>query len=366
MFSPANQSQTSCSDKGQKRRHRRGNTMIYTMLAMPVFLGFASLAVDFGILQLTKAELQTSADAAARYAADGFSSGGAAAVRSRATQSVNENKITARNGQVVQPTTNVEFGVWDAVNSTFNVCPAGAEDGATAIRVNVSLSQANNNAVSLPFASIVGLGKVGVARSTTVARGTTVSPVVSGTCCPWMAGMPVGTTINGTGGNPQSMSGSQYAPYQISLSTFSAGQGLRFRQSSGTTSMWGYTDLPMDGQTSWIVTQTAVNGINQTSAPIGAMMGIFLDDNAPNTTPVNTAMDFSSEASRDFTTLRPGLKQVFFIGDGLDSDGKLQEFVPPAGATRLYLGIMDEKGWWWDNTGSIKSTILDHKITTVK
>lgn len=31
-----------------------------------------------------------------------------------------------------------------------------------------------------------------------------------------------------------------------------------------------------------------------------------------------------------------------------------------------HVGIMDEKGWWWDNTGSIQTTFLNNKVTLVK
>ena len=77
-------------------------------------------------------------------------------------------------------------------------------------------------------------------------------------------------------------------------------------------------------------------------------------------------MDFSSAASRDFSSLSPKIKQVFFIGDGLDSNSQLQQFVVPAGATRFYLGLLDEKGWWWDNTGQLQTTMLDDTVTLVK
>jgi hypothetical protein len=65
-------------------------------------------------------------------------------------------------------------------------------------------------------------------------------------------------------------------------------------------------------------------------------------------------LDFSTAASRNFSTLSPQLKQVFFIGNGLDASGNLQSFTAPPGATHLYIGVMDEEGWWWDNTGTIQ------------
>ena len=143
---------------------------------------------------------------------------------------------------------------------------------------------------------------------------------------------------------------------------------MNFRLSSGTTGWDDGSDgtFGPDGDTSWIVQQAAANGINTTKAPIGSLVGIFLDARTPSSYSQATAGDFSTTASRDFSSLAPPLKQVFFIGDGLNSSGQLQDFVVPSGATRLYLGIMDEKGWWWDNTGTLTTSMMDDKVTLVK
>src|SRR5262249_37922346 len=100
--------------------------------------------------------------------------------------------------------------------------------------------------------------------------------------------------------------------------------------------------------------------------PITALMGIFLDDRQPSSYAMAASLDFSTGASRNFTSLSPRLKQVFFIGDGVNSSGTLQEFVVPSGATRLYLGIMDDSGWWWDNVGSFSASAMDDTVTLVK
>ena len=87
------------------------------------------------------------------------------------------------------------------------------------------------------------------------------------------------------------------------------------------------------------------------------MMGMFLDNRRPDATAMNDRLDFSTPASRDFTSLSPGLKQAFFIGDGVaNGKDRLQEFVVPPGATRLFLGISDGAGYWWDNEGEYRMT----------
>ena len=61
-------------------------------------------------------------------------------------------------------------------------------------------------------------------------------------------------------------------------------------------------------------------------------------------------LDFQDSAiGIGFTSLSPGLKQVFFIGDGLGAGGVLQSYIVPDGATRLYLGTMDGFGWTGNN-----------------
>jgi hypothetical protein len=91
---------------------------------------------------------------------------------------------------------------------------------------------------------------------------------------------------------------------------------------------------------------------------MNCLLGVFLGPDQPNLTPPPAALDFTTQAARDHLSLRPLLKQVFFIGDGRTSDGRVQEFIPPAGATRLFLGTMDE--WSWnDNIGAFSVIVTE-------
>ena len=91
----------------------------------------------------------------------------------------------------------------------------------------------------------------------------------------------------------------------------------------------------------------AENGIGNAIAPLGTLMGVFLDGSQPDLSSAPSTLDFSGSSSLDFTTLSPGLKQVFFIGDGLSAGSTTQQFYVPPGATRLFLGAMD--GYEWNN-----------------
>ena len=90
-------------------------------------------------------------------------------------------------------------------------------------------------------------------------------------------------------------------------------------------------------------------------APINSLVGVFLDNNIP-TDPIPPALDFTSPASRDYTQLHPGLKQIFFIGDGKTSSGIQQKIFIPASATKLFLGTMDGIEWN-NNNGSFSLTV---------
>jgi hypothetical protein len=107
------------------------------------------------------------------------------------------------------------------------------------------------------------------------------------------------------------------------------------------------------------------NGISDpANVPAGSLVGVFLDDNQPNLSPAPPSLDFQLVPGGVFyTTLTPGLKQVFYIGDGHNAgsafSGIQQEIIVPAGATRLYLGYGDY-GATFNNGGS-----FDVDVSTV-
>ena len=72
------------------RPRRRGTSLIWVVVTLPVLMGFCSLAVDWGRVQVVKTELRRAADAAARYAAPALSDG-ITAVRARAKDSADDN-----------------------------------------------------------------------------------------------------------------------------------------------------------------------------------------------------------------------------------------------------------------------------------
>ena len=107
-------------------------------------------------------------------------------------------------------------------------------------------------------------------------------------------------------------------------------------------------------------------GISGHKGPCGAVVGVFLNNQNPVGLGPPATLDFTSAGlGTAFTTLHPGLRQVFFIGDGVTGTGTgaRQTFTAPTGATRLFIGIADafsfyaDPGAYDDNHGAFVVTV---------
>jgi len=105
------------------------------------------------------------------------------------------------------------------------------------------------------------------------------------------------------------------------------------------------------------VTTAAANHLSSYAGPRGALVGVYLDASGPaGSTPAGP--DYTSNGTDDLyaTHNSPPLRQVFYIGNGLaDSGGKV--FTAPAGATKLWVGVIDNGDS--DNTGSFMVHVTD-------
>jgi hypothetical protein len=181
------------------------------------------------------------------------------------------------------------------------------------------------------------------------ARANPVLLTVPGTSNPWLAGMPDGSPASITDFAPGQ------SPVLVTGLTLSPGLILEF---SATGLVFNF-DVPPDmrsgpdghlvnNQPDFFFHKTgAENGIANVTAPINSLMGVFLDGNRPDSSAAPAALDFSVGNGLNYTSLSPGLKQPFFIGDGLANGVTQQQVVVPMGATRLFLGTMD--GFQWEN-----------------
>ena len=342
---------------------RGGAAALYSLFALVALAGMTTLAVDLARVQVAKSELQTAVDAATRQAAANLHLGYATA-QSKAITAAAYNKVDGSS--LVLQSGDIEFGLWNPATKQFQALTGSDRNGATAVRITGVRSAARSNAIPTIFGRVVGLGSIGLQARSVATRGKISQTTIDADACPWLAGMPSGTHVAAYGGNTTDAVSPANAPIAMTGVTVTPGASLYFRQTNGQTSYANASSYDPDGNTGFIVSQDLANGINQTYAPLNSLVGIFLDNRAPNTYAAAAELDFSSGVSRDFNTLSPGLKQVFFIGDGMNSNRELQEFVVPAGATRLYLGIMDEKGWWWDNTGAIETSVMNDSVTLVQ
>lgn len=353
---------------------------------MTVIAGFLALAVDFGRAMAAKSELQSATDAAARYAARTMrsQSGSTSAASASASAVFAESKIDG--GTVTfTPSTDLQLGIWNETSKTFTVATIAGGANAVKVTTRVVLGDAARPLAVLPLFR----GPITVrAQCIAMVSGEAASTYVSAKSNPWLSGMANGTMTKnlrpdanwvwdyaGSGANVAS------SPGMINLSSENiiAGQTILFDNVSGTASNGdGSGNYTADGNTGWVVSlgtadasnssnwSQSVNGISNIKAPINGMVAVFLNDNAPNSTAAPANLDFSTSASRDYVSIAPALKQVFFVGDGRRSTGEAQQIVVPPGATRIFFGNMD--AWQWnDNTGGYTATINSvTKVVTVK
>lgn len=194
-----------------------------------------------------------------------------------------------------------------------------------------------------------------------------VTVTVSGTANPWLAGMPSGTT------DPPDVAPNQ-SPAQVPGLNLSQGQALIFTVTGAVANCstgpggsccptCGVAFPSPDGappgqDNAEFFHHLAINGISDIVAPINSLIGVFLGPNQPNLTSAPSTLDFSS-LGLGFSSLSPELKQTFFIGDGVTGtgSGNTQEFLVPAGATRVFLGTMDG-GQWSNNSGEFRVSLV--------
>ena len=195
---------------------------------------------------------------------------------------------------------------------------------------------------------------------------------VPGTSDPYLAGMPSGSGASFIDTAPAE------SPVLVPGSLPSPGSAITFTNVTGSVSYQGGTPTdPPDGSFNVQHYDAGVgpgspaqpeNGISDMAGPVDSLVGVFLSATAPNLSPAPASLDFTGGTADSsftvvpggigFSSLAPQLQQLFFIGDGLTGTGtgSVQQFIVPAGATRLYLGTLDGFGWS-NNTGAIDVTV---------
>ena len=165
---------------------------------------------------------------------------------------------------------------------------------------------------------------------------------VPGTANPYLAAQPDGTTASGGDVAPTN------SPVRVTTIVINPGDVLSFVVSGSTNNDPGPSGLSPDGGSTF--SRGSEHGLAGYTTHLNSLMGVFVDDSVPG----GTAPE-SFPFSPNDPVFSPGLRQPFFIGDGLtgngDGSGQRQQFVVPAGATRLFLGSADGC-CWYNNDGS--------------
>jgi Flp pilus assembly protein TadG/Mg-chelatase subunit ChlD len=122
--------------------------MVYLLMLLPVLLGFLTLMVDYGLMNVVKSQLETAVDAAALAAANGM---GASPANARALA----KSVAAANTVNLRPLTlldsDIEFGTWDSASMTFTLLTGSNESSANSVRITGRMRSARGTDVKLFF-----------------------------------------------------------------------------------------------------------------------------------------------------------------------------------------------------------------------
>jgi hypothetical protein len=197
------------------------------------------------------------------------------------------------------------------------------------------------------FVSLLQVSLSGVALVVpSQASAATITVSVSGDDDPFLAGRP----------NGYACCGGDAAPAQsptLALTGFATGHAITFSAVGGFSYTGGAPFATADGGAP-LFNMTSYAGISGPDAVnASGLVGVFLPGVVNSGAPPAKRND-----GLGFASISPALYQVFWIGDGLTGTGSgaVQQFIAPAGATRLFLGSADGSGWY-NNTGTASVTI---------
>ncbi len=372
-------------------RPRRGMALVYLSIALFTLVGIVSLAVDFGRWEMCKTQLQRAADAGARAGAftlaSSYNNAPTVAATVTGENYVDTGKISA-NSKV---TGSVQMLNWTSA-SNYTVLSSGNYSQANAVRVTVSYT------VPLTFGSVIGISSKPATRSATAMlslKSQTVYVSANGNI--WLSGEPTGTQASftsteweGQNVNPQhpwqydiagpvgekAADGEPYeSPVQSSITLVQGaliavsgvsgsgniGPGDPYGNALGEVN--GVVNTPSDDWNH--ATGYEEHGISDVTMPADAVMAVFLGSSLPDNSAAPASLDFSTAASRDYTSLSPLVKQPFYVGTGQTTSGKQQFIVVPNGATRLFVGMMDNMEWS-NNSGGYNATITQYSVQMVQ
>jgi len=152
--------------------------IIYMVMLVPVVVGFVSLGVDFGHVQVVKQELEHASEAAARAAVSQLA-GGVTTVQNTAV-TWGAKDYADGSPVVIDPNNDVVFGTWTSGTRSFSVLSGAARSSANAIQVYARHTAARGTAVQLYFGGVIGIASCDTTASCIVTPGGTTISYPSG------------------------------------------------------------------------------------------------------------------------------------------------------------------------------------------
>jgi len=205
----------------------------------------------------------------------------------------------------------------------------------------------------------------GAGGALTALRSCSQKYSVPGTANPYLAGVADGTALTYLLGTNDPQTPTDAAPAASPLlvtpigTCITAGNSLYFTVSGDISFSQTAPKTDANGSLNTILSHQkgAQFGKSNITAPLNSLLGVFLASGDPTLAPAPAALNFSTQAARDYTSLAPLVGQVFFIGTGKTSGGSYHQIVVPQGATRLYFAVMDTYQWN-NNLGTLSGEVL--------
>lgn len=359
--------ETTLSQPNLSKTRKRGGgyAMVSFCISTVVLIGFGSLAVDYGHCKLIKTELQRCTDATAHDYMVLYNIGGQSYANTNGPASYSSTYNPVDTCAAVTPTVTVMWGYWNPSTQTFS---ASAVTNYPAVRVTASYTAANSNAIPLVFARIIGQATCDISVSSTAAlmggSANSANVNIPATANPYLSGMPAGTTTQ-FGDTTYANGAIQVTAIPVVPGTF-----ITFTNFTGTTSVvpgtvpyvgpQGQSNMAVQHGQNYDGTEMSPgpeNGIANAIMPEDSLMGLFLTNNAPDTTSPPPMVDWTQPSQLNqtsYTNLQ--VQAPFYIGTGSTSGGVTQTFQVPPGATEFYIGIWDGVDYN-NNGGSLSGTI---------
>jgi Flp pilus assembly protein TadG len=146
--------------------------LVYSVIALIALLMVASLAIDYGRVQLAKTQLQNTADAAARAGAAALSTNATAA--EDAAIAVAAQNLCDGTPVALNRTLDIEIGWYDETTDAFTALSGTARDSGNAVRVTARRIAARNSAIPLSMSQVLGRTQCDVtSKSIAIAGGGT-------------------------------------------------------------------------------------------------------------------------------------------------------------------------------------------------